>query len=59
MGAGQNAIYLAKMGFDVEGVDVSLAGNRTLNKEAIKSLIRGLEGHFTLRSNSGKMSLGR
>jgi 2-polyprenyl-3-methyl-5-hydroxy-6-metoxy-1,4-benzoquinol methylase len=23
MGAGQNAIYLAKMGFDVEGVDIS------------------------------------
>ena len=23
MGAGQNAIYLAKMGFEVEGVDIS------------------------------------
>ena len=24
MGKGQNAVFLAKMGFDVEGVDVSL-----------------------------------
>jgi len=52
MGSGQNAIYLAKMGFDVEGVDISHeAVNTALNWArsagvSIRVQVADLEGDY-------------
>ncbi len=54
MGAGQNAVYLAKMGFDVEGVDISpeavssaLESARKLGV-AIRAQVADLEGGYRI-----------
>jgi 2-polyprenyl-3-methyl-5-hydroxy-6-metoxy-1,4-benzoquinol methylase len=58
MGNGQNAIYLAKMGFDVEGVDISPeAVNNTLElaREAgvtIKAEVADLEGNYYIEKDA-------
>lgn len=39
MGAGQNAIYLAKLGFDVEGVDISAEAVQSAQESARKARV--------------------
>jgi len=52
MGAGQNAIFLAKMGFDVEGVDISAEAVNTALSSArkagvtIRVQVADLEGNY-------------
>jgi 2-polyprenyl-3-methyl-5-hydroxy-6-metoxy-1,4-benzoquinol methylase len=52
MGAGQNAIFLAKMGFDVEGVDISPEAVNTALSSArnagvtIRVQVADLEGNY-------------
>lgn len=54
MGSGRNAIYLAKMGFDVEGVDVSPEAVNTALESArkagvaIKTQVVDLEGDYLI-----------
>ena len=58
MGAGRNAIYLATMGFDVEGVDVSPeAVNTTLESVrkvgvTIKAQVADLEGDYQIEKGT-------
>ena len=58
MGNGRNAIYLAKAGFTVEGVDLSPEGvNRALesSREAgvtIRAQIADLESHYQIRKGA-------
>ncbi len=58
MGAGRNAIYLAKMGFDVEGVDVSpKAVNTTLESArkagvAIRAQVADLVGNYLIEKSA-------
>ena len=58
MGAGQNAIYLAKMGFDVEGVDISpeavnsaLESARTAGVSIIAK-VADLEGAYRIEKDA-------
>ena len=58
MGAGQNAIYLAKMGFEVEGVDISpeavnsaLALARKSNVN-LRAKVADLEGNYHIEKDS-------
>ena len=54
MGNGRNAIYLAKMGFDVEGVDISEEAIKSVREAAkrvgvtIKARIADLEGNYEI-----------
>ena len=58
MGSGRNAIYLAKMGFDVQGVDISLEAVNTaleLAKKAgvtIKAQVADLERGFHIKEEA-------
>jgi len=58
MGAGQNAVYLAKNGFEVEGVDISPeAVNRALELArtagvSIKADIADLEGSYSIEKGA-------
>lgn len=58
MGSGGNAIYLAKMGFEVEGVDISAeAVNKALQLAQkagvrLKARVVDLEGNYTIKMNS-------
>ena len=58
MGSGQNAVYLAKMGFEVEGVDISpeaVAHARELARKAgvtIKAEVADLEGDYRIIKNA-------
>ncbi len=58
MGAGRNAIYLAKMGFEVEGVDISgeavnLAAESALKAGVtIRSHVDDLEKHYHIREDT-------
>ncbi len=58
MGAGQNAIYLAKMGFEVEGVDISpeavssameLARNSLVN---LRAQVADLERNYNIEKGA-------
>lgn len=58
MGSGRNAIYLAKMGFDVEGVDVSPAVVNTALESArkagvaIRVQVVDLEGDYLIQEDA-------
>jgi len=58
MGSGRNAVYLARMGFEVEGVDISAeAVNMTLElarKSGVNLKVRlaDLESNYSIRRNS-------
>lgn len=58
MGSGQNAVYLAKMGFQVEGVDIaseSVSSALELARKAgvtIKAEIADLEGSYSIEKNA-------
>ncbi len=58
MGNGRNAIYLAKAGFDVEGVDISGEAIKTALIEAkkqgvvIKAKVVDLEGNYTIEKGA-------
>jgi len=58
MGSGQNAVYLARMGFEVEGVDISPeAVNNALELACqagitIKAEVADLEGNYRLEKNA-------
>lgn len=58
MGSGRNAIYLAKMGFDVEGVDVSPAVVNTALESArkagvaIRVQVVDLEGDYLIQKDT-------
>jgi len=58
MGSGQNAVYLARMGFEVEGVDISpeaLSHALELAREAgvtIKAEVVDLEGSYRIARNA-------
>jgi tellurite methyltransferase len=55
MGNGRNAIFLAKMGFDVEGVDISSDAVKTALKAArkagvaIRASVADLEGDYLIK----------
>ncbi|MBI2906985.1 MAG: class I SAM-dependent methyltransferase [Chloroflexi bacterium] len=54
MGSGRNAIYLARLGFDVEGIDISAEAveqSRQAAKQAgvtIKAVVADLEGDYSI-----------
>ncbi len=58
MGGGRNAIYLAKMGFDVEGVDISAEAVRSALESArrvgvtIRAQIADLEGDYCIKKDA-------
>jgi len=58
MGAGRNAIYLAKMGFDVEGVDVSPEAVNTALESArkagvtIRTQVADLVGNYYIEKDA-------
>jgi tellurite methyltransferase len=58
MGGGRNAIYLAKMGFEVEGVDVSPEAVRSALESArrvgvtIRAQIADLEGDYCIKKDA-------
>lgn len=58
MGSGQNAIYLAQMGFEVEGVDISaeaVSNARELARKTgvtIKAEVADLEGSYRITKNA-------
>ena len=58
MGAGRNAIYLAKMGFEVEGVDISSEAVNLAMESALKAgvTIRGqvvdLDKHYLIQEDT-------
>jgi len=58
MGSGRNAVYLARMGFEVEGVDISAeAVNMTLELARksgvnLKARLADLESNYSIRRNS-------
>jgi len=58
MGFGQNTIYLAKMGFDAEGVDISPeAANNALDSArkagvTIKAQVADLEGNYYIEKDA-------
>lgn len=58
MGTGRNAIYLAKMGFDVEGVDISPEAVDTALKSAgkagvtIKAKVADLEAGYSIEKGA-------
>ena len=58
MGSGQNAVYLARMGFEVEGVDISpeaVSNALELARRAgitIKAEVADLEGNYRLDKNA-------
>jgi len=58
MGAGRNAIYLARMGFDVEGVDISIESVNSAREAAAREgiLIR-LKWPIWKRSLGSPLSL--
>ncbi len=58
MGAGQDAIYLVKMGFEVEGVDISPEAVKTALESAqkvgvtIKAQVADLEDNYAIRKGA-------
>lgn len=58
MGTGRNAIYLARRGFDVEGVDISSEAIQSSLESAkelkvtIKAKVADLEGDYYIRKNA-------
>ena len=58
MGSGRNAIYLAKMGFDVEGVDVSPEAINTALESVrkagvtIRAQVADLEGNYYIEKDA-------
>jgi len=58
MGSGRNAIYLAGMGFDVEGVDISSEAVNSALEWAkrvgvtIQAQVAGLEGGYNIRKSA-------
>jgi tellurite methyltransferase len=58
MGGGRNAIYLAKMGFEVEGVDISAEAVRSALESArrvsvtIRAQIADLEGDYCVKKDA-------
>jgi len=58
MGTGRNTIYLAKMGFDVEGVDVSPEAVNTVLESArkngvtIRTQVADLEGNYYIEKDA-------
>ena len=58
MGNGSNAIFLAQMGFDVEGVDISADAVKTALKAArkagvaVKAEVADLEGEYVIMKNA-------
>ncbi len=58
MGGGRNAIYLAKMGFEVEGVDISAEAVRSALESArrvgvtIRAQIADLEGDYCIKKDA-------
>jgi len=58
MGTGANAVYLARMGFEVEGVDISAEAVNTALELArrsgvdLKARFADLESNFRIRKNS-------
>ena len=58
MGTGENAVYLAKMGFEVEGVDISDGAVKAAMKLArksgvnLKARVADLEDNYLIRENS-------
>jgi tellurite methyltransferase len=58
MGGGRNAIYLAKMGFEVEGVDLSAEAVRSALESArrvgvtIRAQIADLEGDYYIKKDA-------
>jgi tellurite methyltransferase len=58
MGGGRNAIYLAKMGFEVEGVDISPEAVRSALESArragvtIRAQIADLEGNYCIKKDA-------
>ena len=64
MGSGRNAIYLAKMGFEVEGVDISpeaISSALELAREAnvtIRTQVADLEGNYHIRKDTYAVIIG-